>query len=123
MLNNTYQHGQQAEALAKKYLEQQGYTILAERYLPTNSGVGKGSGAGELDLVIAQDNTLIFIEVKARPTVEDGLYAITEKQQRRIRNGAQNYLAASGYSLEYSCRFDVLIVLPNTSIKHVQNAF
>ncbi|MBU1110201.1 YraN family protein [Patescibacteria group bacterium] len=50
--------GQLGENLAAKYLEKQGYKILACNYSPKRWG--------EIDIIAIDDDTLVFIEVKTR---------------------------------------------------------
>lgn len=111
MRSNTYQRGLDAEAAVATDYQRRGYTILATRYKTKD---------GELDLVAQNSMGLVFIEVKARATLPDGLEAISAKQQSRLLNAAQHYLAAC-HTLDAPCRFDVAVVLPGGRIHLIEN--
>lgn len=93
--------GQFAEQQAKDYLQQQGLTFVAAnvRYK-----------FGEIDLVMQEANTLVFVEVKYRSSSAFGgaLEAISAKQINRIRLSAQAYLQQ--YPTSMPCRFDVVAI-------------
>lgn len=110
--------GKYAERLAAFYLWCKGYRIV-ER----NSLTGRGTGAGEIDLIVRKGKTLVFVEVKNRPNRETAVYAITDKQKKRIRRGAEAYLSRHSGAGYTDVRFDaVLVVFPFTII-HLKNAF
>lgn len=110
----SYSRGLEAEAEATAYLQQQGCTVIATRYR---------NAAGEIDLIATEGNTLLFVEVKARKSIEDGLYAITPRQQKRIARAAEGFLAEHPDYAAYDMRFDALIV-PQTGLpNHLKAAF
>ncbi|MCE2964567.1 MAG: YraN family protein [Alphaproteobacteria bacterium] len=111
MRSNTYQRGLDAEAAVATDYQRRGYTILATRYKSKN---------GELDIVAQRGAELVFIEVKARATLTAGLEAISLKQQSRLFNAAQDYLAANS-TLETSCRFDVAVALSSGRVDIFEN--
>ncbi len=110
----SYQRGIAAEAAAKAFLEKAKYTIIAERY--RNAG-------GEIDLIASQKNLLIFVEVKARKSEEDGLYAITPHQQKRILRAAEGFLAQHPEYSDYDMRFDAVIIPASGLPSHLEYAF
>ncbi len=67
--------GRRAEALAALFLRLKGYRILARRVR---------TPVGEIDLVVRRGDTLVFVEVKARPTLDSGIFALHPAAQRRI---------------------------------------
>ncbi|MDX1644038.1 MAG: YraN family protein [Thermoanaerobaculia bacterium] len=91
--------GTSAEDLGVDWLARNGYEIV-ERNV--------SSRYGELDLVARHDDTLCFVEIKARATGSFGspLEAVTPAKQRRITRCAEAYLQRSGW--RGACRFDVL---------------
>jgi putative endonuclease len=94
--------GQTGEDLACKELERRGYAILARRYR---------SRFGEIDIIAKCDETIVFVEVKARAGDDfgGGAAAVTPWKQRRIAQMAVDYL--SRHSLhDQPCRFDVVTV-------------
>lgn len=78
--------GRRGEALAARYLEQQGYRILARN---------ARTPYGELDLVALQGDEVVFVEVKARTTLAFGWpeEAITPAKAQRLAQAALTWLA------------------------------
>jgi putative endonuclease len=70
------------------WLRCQGYAILARRVT-----CGRGAGAGEIDVVARRAGLVAFIEIKARPSLEEAGGAITPRQRQRLRRGAEAFLA------------------------------
>ena len=110
--------GSLGESLARTALEQRGYAIIATRYR---------TRAGEIDIVAREDGCLVFVEVKARRTIECGTpaEAVTPRKQRRVIAMARDFLARY-QSDATSCRFDVVAVLltdGEPSIEIIRNAF
>lgn len=80
------------------------------------------SSVGEIDAVMADGDTLVFVEVKLRHTGSrgDGLMAVTTKKQRRIVKTALFYLAEHDH--EGPIRFDAVEVTAD-GIEHIRDAF
>lgn len=100
--------GQQGELLVAQWLQQQGWSILAQ---------GWTSRWGELDIVALRNegrhSCLAFVEVKTRSRGnwdEDGLYAITRSKQAKLWKTAQLFLAKHPQLVDAYCRFDVALV-------------
>ncbi len=93
--------GRGAEDLVAEQLQAAGYTILAQR-LRTK--------AGEIDLVVAEDRRLIFIEVKARPRLAEAAYAVSARQQARLLEAAGVALATRPEWAREETRFDVALI-------------
>ncbi|SDY91920.1 YraN family protein [Tindallia californiensis] len=114
--------GKQGEAKAKSYLLEKGYSILNENFR---------TKLGEIDIVIADKDSIVFVEVKSRRTGKYGLprEAITSYKQSKIRKVALLYIKK--YKLEKrKVRFDVVeIFLDETlgdefwKVNHIINAF
>ena len=70
---------------------------------------------------------MIFVEVKARKTVDDSLYAISAKAQERIQNAALHFMAERSEYSELGMRFDVIAVgekgMGGISVSHLDNAW
>lgn len=66
--------------------------------------------AGEIDLVVADAETLVFVEVKARRCLSDAAYAVLPRQQMRLLNAAESAMAAYPDWCRPSARFDVALV-------------
>jgi putative endonuclease len=103
--------GHRAETIALWYLRLKGYRLLARRYK---------SPAGEVDLVMRRGQTTAFIEVKARPTVNDAIEAVTPYQSKRIAGFfmSRDDMAAKGF-----CRFDIVAIPSTLWPTHIINAF
>lgn len=94
-----------------KWLKQQGWTILAQRW---------HCRWGELDLVAGhlqaqatQFTAIAFVEVKTRRHAnwdEDGKLAITPQKQAKLWKAAQLFLLQHPHLAELPCRFDVALV-------------
>ena len=94
--------GRAGEDRAAAWYAARGYTVLARNWRCRE---------GELDLVVARDRTLVFVEVKTRRTDRFGIpaEAVTPLKQRRLRALARRYLEASG--AHGRLRFDVVSIL------------
>ena len=114
---NKKQKGNFAEFYARLFLRLKGYKILGK-----NLVTGRGTTAGELDVVALKNKTLVFVEVKERKTLENALYAIKAAQQKRIVNAAKFYLSRHEKYQNYDVRFDAVFV-SKLAIKHIQNAW
>lgn len=64
--------------------------------LAVNWHAKKMHGGGEIDLVLERDGAVIFVEVKARRTLEEAGHAITRAQMRRVRRAAEGFMCETG---------------------------
>ena len=108
--------GAQAEQWAVRYLQRQGLKLVEQNY--------RGR-FGEIDLIMQEGNSLVFVEVRLRRNADFGGAAAsvdTRKQQRIIRT-AQQYLA--GLARTPPCRFDVVLMSDATgeNMQWLKNAF
>ncbi|MCE8034776.1 YraN family protein [Billgrantia tianxiuensis] len=109
--------GARIERLAAEWLSARGLTLIA------SNQQFKG---GELDLVMSDGETLVFVEVRHRSDIRHGhpLETVTATKQRRLVHAARFYLARN--RLSCPCRFDVLAVIgspPALDFEWVQGAF
>jgi putative endonuclease len=112
--SKTYERGVLAEGAAELYLRAKGFEILERRYK---------SPVGEIDLIALDDSYLVFVEVKARGSIDDALSCITPKMRSRIYDAAGHYMAANPGHAARSMRVDVVAIMPPFRIKHLENAF
>lgn len=73
---NNYQNGHLAEYMAMWFLRFRGYRLLFQNYR-----CGKGTHAGEVDLIMLKKKTVVFIEVKQRQTLEKAAYAVLPRKK------------------------------------------
>ncbi len=113
-MKRQYESGLSGEALAERHLCSKGMKTISRRY--------RGSD-GEIDLVMQDDETIVFVEVKARPgaRVGSGLMAVTPAKQRRMTHAAMHFLLEREW-LERLVRFDV-VEITQDGILHIPNAF
>jgi putative endonuclease len=109
------QLGGAAEVLAAAYLKQQGLKLLASNY---------HCRFGEIDLIMRDGKTLVFVEVRLRSNASFGgaAMSITAAKRQRLVQTAQHYLQQHG---ESACRFDAILMrtLDMRDIEWIPNAF
>ncbi|MCE5189546.1 MAG: YraN family protein [Eubacteriales bacterium] len=108
--------GRGGEALAKEYLERLGYETLRQNYR---------SGPREIDLVMRDGETIVFVEVKARSKTNYGTPGefVTRAKQHQLTLAAQAYLLQENRT-DCPARFDVVeVYLACGEIQHFSNAF
>lgn len=95
------QSGKNAEQWALDYLAAQGLKFETRNFR---------SPRGEIDLIMWEEETLVFIEVRLRNTHKHGSAAdsITSSKQQRVIQTAQQFLQAEGLWDKISCRFDAI---------------
>jgi len=108
--------GAQAEQWAVQYLQQHGLKLVAQNYR---------SRFGEIDLIMQDGTSLVFVEVRLRRNANFGGAAASidaNKQQRIIRT-AHQYLA--GLARTPPCRFDALLLddMKGENVQWLKNAF
>lgn len=112
---NNRRTGARYEAAARKYLEDQGVTILAQNFR---------SKQGEIDLIGRDGRYLVFFEVKYRRNDAKGdpSEAVGSLKQHRIRETARYYLYSRRLEETTPCRFDVVSILGDR-IRWIRQAF
>jgi putative endonuclease len=82
-------------------LERAGLTCLAHNY---------STRYGELDLVMRDGDTMVFVEVRYRKSNShgDAATSITASKQAKLILAAQHWLAAHPQHAHRACRFDVV---------------
>lgn len=111
-------NGKMAELIARIYMRCHGYNILEKNYI-----TGRGTHAGEIDFIARRKNTVVFVEVKKRKTIEKAAYAISELQKQRILRGASAYLGKNNSLQGCNVRFDAILIEPPFRIEHIKNAW
>ena len=122
--SRAYAFGLSSEGLATFYLRVKGFTILERRVRGP-----KGSRRGEIDLIARRGRLLLFVEVKARQSLDEAALAITPRQRQRIQATAETYIAKLNYQnpRPLSGRYDAVLVAPGRfglpKLKHVPGAW
>lgn len=95
--------GDAYEALALRFLEQRGLTILERNYR---------CKTGEIDLIMLDKQTVVFVEVRFRKPnrFASGLESIDQRKCRKIASAASDYLQRTGLSRRFNSRFDVISI-------------
>ena len=111
--------GRRGEDIAHRYLQRAGIIIVARNFR-------MASGAGEVDLIGWESDTLVFVEVKSRQTDEYGApdRAIGQQKQASLMRAAREYARHAEVPWE-NVRFDVVNVVFTTppSVTHFRDVF
>ncbi len=116
--------GTEGERLAARYLAGKGYRVIARNFRFLRN---------EIDIIAADGETLCFIEVKTRASLDKGhpAEAVTRRKQQEIVRAASGYLAGLGVEAP-ACRFDVIAIIANRmdgpliieyELEHIRAAF
>ena len=105
---STKQIGDEAERLACQYLENKGLTLVEKNYRI------KG---GEIDLVMRDNQHLVFIEVRCRNNANygSGAETVDGRKQARLIKAATVYLLEKSSQATQPARFDVMSI---SAIQH-----
>jgi putative endonuclease len=114
--------GLRGEKLAARFLRRQGYKVIYRNF--------RAPRGGEVDIVCRHGDTLVFVEVKTRSSLEYGrpAEAVKSVKQNLIARGALAWLRLL-HNPEIFFRFDIVEVLiePETAgqpvCEIIQNAF
>lgn len=119
MKRSSHQQGKKAEQHALRYLKKQGLQLIKHNF---------HSRRGEIDLIMRQGESIVFIEVRKRSNTSHGgaLESISQQKQQRIIHTAHYYLQQHPKHANQPCRFDVIAiegVEKQEKIQWIQNAF
>ena len=111
--------GQATETIAQQYLEKRGLNLLERNYL---------CRTGEIDLIMHDDQTLVFVEVRYRKNDNYGqaFETINHSKQQKLINTASYYLQNHPEQSNHPARFDVISISGKPEqydINWIQNAF
>lgn len=125
---DTKKLGQQIEGLVCGYLRRQKLKLIVRNYR---------CRLGEIDLIMQDQSTLVFIEVRYRQHDNFGssLESVNLIKQNKIIKTAEYYLLSQQLSEKMACRFDVVGVklsteklaniskLDSAQVEWIKNAF
>ncbi|MCD5985293.1 YraN family protein [Pseudomonas sp. CDFA 610] len=118
--NTRQQAGREAEAYALQHLQEQGLRLIAQNWLCKR---------GELDLVMLDGDTVVFVEVRYRRHSGWGgaVESVDLRKQSKLVTAAQFFLQQESGWARYPCRFDVIAVEgapgDSTPLNWIKSAF
>lgn len=110
--------GKFGEAYAAKFLQDLGCEILLRNWRCKNL---------EVDLIVRDADTLVFVEVKTRSQLDYGepFEFVDWKKKRKLTRAADYYLKK--YDVVGEIRFDIISILiidkENIQLEHIKDAF
>ncbi len=116
---NSYQRGRWAEQAALEYLLTKRLKLLDKNFR---------SAFGEIDLIMQDENIVLFIEVRYRSSnhFHTALESINRKKCERIIATSHQYLSENRSASKLDCRFDVVALSgpqETPTIEWIKNAF
>ncbi len=107
MSNEHLHKGQKAEDLAEAFLQSKGMMTREKNFR---------CKLGEIDLIMQDQNQLVFVEVRLRsnPFFTNAAESVDRQKQRKIMNTASYYLQQKQLTDKVACRFDVIAIHQNT---------
>lgn len=107
--------GDRAELDAERYLREQGLSTIAKNYRCKR---------GEIDLIMSDKDTIVFVEVRYRNNADYGspLETVTKSKQKKLLIAAQYYLSEKKLSGNTQVRFDVVGICAD-QYQWIQSAF
>lgn len=114
--------GRRGEQLALEHLQRLGYELVARNHR---------TRFGEIDLVVRDERTLVFAEVKTRRAARPGAAweSLGERKRRQVRDMARAYLHETGERpWADELRFDAIGIVIDARgalvrLEHVEAAF
>ena len=119
-MNLNLRKGLRFEELARSYLGKQGLHLIESNYR---------CRFGEIDLIMRDADSLCFIEVRFRKSLDYGgaSASITRTKQRRIIKASLFYLSTNRQLMQQALRFDALLIQQqkdgSLDYNWIQNAF
>jgi putative endonuclease len=106
--------GQEAEDTAFDYLCKHGLTEIARNYR---------CRFGEIDLIMRDVETVVFVEVRQRSSNFFGgaLESIDARKKKKLLTAARHFMAAKGSIPD--CRFDAVLLNGDNRIEWIRDAF
>lgn len=116
---NTIETGKIAEHTARDFLQQKGLTLVEANY---------HCPRGEIDLIMKDAETTVFVEVRYRHTTRfgSGAETVDRHKQQKLLASAAHYLQRNSHLAEGACRFDVISLSSEygtRQLEWISNAF
>jgi putative endonuclease len=111
-MNDKESKGYWGEILAVCLLKIKGYKILARRYRTV---------CGEIDIIAHKKDTVVFVEVKSRKSIDKCYNAILSKQLKRIQRASEIFMSKNKKLKQSFMRYDVILVADWKIPLHIEN--
>jgi putative endonuclease len=111
------QRGMDAEERAWQHLRSHGARLLQRNFR---------SRRGEIDLIVQDSDSVVFVEVRYRGNANygSGAESVDHRKQSRLIACAQHYLQSYPQLARLPCRFDVIAINGrDDSLDWIRNAF
>ena len=108
-----YHSGQAAELQVARHYERDGWRVLEHRFK---------SAAGEIDLVLRRQDTVLFVEVKRARTHDIAASRISLQQIARINQSAEIFVSEHLSGQNFELRLDAALVDQKGEIQIIPNA-
>ena len=120
----TREQGQYTEELACQYLENKGFKLIEKNF---------NCRLGEIDLIMKDNDSLVFVEVRYRRSNNfgSGAESVTANKQSKLIKTASLYLQQHDKYNKYPARFDIVSItgiietndMNNIDFDWIENAF
>jgi putative endonuclease len=106
--------GNSGEEKAADFLQSKGYQVMETNYRHKR---------GEIDIIVKNDELMVFVEVKTRNNVEFGTpeQFVSQRQRQVIIETANAYISEVDW--HGLIRFDIVAIVPEKEIVHFEDAF
>jgi len=109
----SYHSGQAAELQVALHYERDGWRVLQHRFI---------SAAGEIDLALHRNDTVLFVEVKRARTHDIAASRISLQQIARINQSAEIFVDEDLSGQNFEMRLDAALVDQKGEIQIIPNA-
>ena len=113
MRTHNQRFGALGERIAARWLARRGWRIVYHRFV---------NGRRDIDLVAERDGVVAFVEVKARPSLDQAAQAVTGDKARRMSRAARAWAARHPWSADKVLRGDALLMAPRRWPRHAPGA-
>ena len=120
----TREQGQYTEELACQYLENKGFKLVEKNF---------NCRLGEIDLIMKDNDSLVFVEVRYRRSNNfgSGAESVTANKQKKLIRTASLYLQRHDKYNKIPARFDIVSItgvietndIKNIDFDWIENAF
>jgi len=120
MTTTAHSKGQETEDACCAYLKKQGLSLIEKNFHCRN---------GEIDLIMKDDKTIVFIEVRYRRNNNFGgaIESITPSKQKKVRASAETYIQCNAISDDVRIDFVAMTQDPDQlsgyTFEWIKNAF